>query len=117
MDWRSWKLAHDLRIEAVDRAIACIGDQLDLTLLPGLETHRRAGGDVEAEAFRGRPIEAKRLVGLEEVVVRAHLDGPVAGVGHLQPERGAAGVDLDVIALAEHFAGIHGDLTEWDGGL
>ena len=84
-----------------------IRDQLDFALLAGLEAHGGARGDVEPKASRRRAIEAQRAVGLEEVVVRADLDRPVAGVGDLHLERRAAGVDLDVAGFAEHFPGDH----------
>ena len=44
----------------------------------------------EPEAARRRAIEAQRRVGLEEVVVRADLDRPVAGVRDLHRDRLAA---------------------------
>ncbi len=55
-------------------------DQVDVGDDPRLEAHRGAGGDVETMAVRGRPVERERRVGLGEVVVRADLDGSVAGV-------------------------------------
>jgi hypothetical protein len=64
--------------------ITGIGDQLDLAGLAGLEPHRGAGRDVEAETASLVALEIQRPVGLEEVVVRTDLDRPVAGVGHLQ---------------------------------
>ena len=86
-----------------------VSDQLDFALLSGLEAHGGAGGDVQTKAFRGRALESQRLVGLEEVVVRAHLDGPITGVGDFHLERVAPGVDFDVTGFAEHFSGDHGD--------
>jgi hypothetical protein len=50
--------------------------------LARLEAHRRAGGDVaRRQQPRRRAVEGQGRVGLEEVVVRADLDRPVAGVG------------------------------------
>src|SRR6476660_2771431 len=67
-------------------------DQGDLAGYARLEPDRGAGRDVEPEAAGRRPVEGQRRVGLGEVVVRADLDGPVAGVLHGQrdpfPPRG-----------------------------
>ena len=54
-------------------------------------------------AARLRAVEAQRGVGFEEVVVRADLDRPVAGVGHGQRERAAAGVEFDLAGLDDAF--------------
>jgi hypothetical protein len=55
-------------------------DQLDAALLARLEAHGGARGDVQAHAARRGAVEAERRVGLGEVIVRADLDRPVAGV-------------------------------------
>ena len=81
---------HHLAGEAVDDALARQRDQLDRARLARLEAHRGAGRDVEPEAARRGAIEGQRRVGLEEVVVRADLDRPVAGVGDRQRDRRAA---------------------------
>ena len=65
-------------------------------LLSGLEAHGGAGRDVQTKTVGRRPIEGERFVGLVEVVVRADLDRPVAGVGHFDADRAAAGVQLDL---------------------
>jgi hypothetical protein len=41
------------------------------------------------------------------MVVRADLDGSVAGVGDGEGDGGAAGVELDVAGGGEEFAGDH----------
>src|SRR5688572_22950147 len=41
-------------------------------------------------------LEAQRVVGLEEVVVRADLDRPVTGIGHGERPRLSARIELDV---------------------
>ena len=73
--------------EAVDLALARERHQPDLARLAGLEAHGRAGGDVEAVAARLGAVELQGRVGLGEVVVRADLDRPVAGVGDRQRDR------------------------------
>ncbi len=52
--------------------------QRHVALLAGFEAHGGAGGDVEAHAARLVAVEHQAFVGLEEVVVAADLDRPVA---------------------------------------
>mmetsp|Transcript_4412 Transcript_4412/g.12438 ORF Transcript_4412/g.12438 Transcript_4412/m.12438 type:complete len:433 (-) Transcript_4412:697-1995(-) len=75
--------------------VACHLDEGHRLGLPGLEPDRRPRRDVEAHPDGGPPIEDERLVGLDEGVVRPHLDRPVAGVGHRQLDQVAVGVDGD----------------------
>ena len=70
----------DQAAKAVHDPVAAERDEHDAALLPRLEAHRGARGDVQAHAVRGRAVEAQRRVGLGEVIVRADLDRPVAGV-------------------------------------
>src|SRR3712207_3041306 len=72
-------LPHHLAAKTVDLALARERHQRDLAGGAGLEADSRAGGDVEAHAARLVALEAQRRVGLEEVVVAADLDRPVAG--------------------------------------
>src|SRR5882724_3581608 len=88
--------AGDAAVEAVHDARPGIGDEPHDAALARLEARRRTGRDVETVAARNGAVEAQRRVGLEEMVVRADLDRPVAGVGDLDLDRGAAGVELDV---------------------
>src|SRR5918992_5941450 len=71
--------AHDGAVEAEDPAQPGNRYELDLARLPGLEADRGAGRDVEAHAVGPLALEGERRVGLEEVIVRADLDRPVAG--------------------------------------
>ena len=72
-------------------------------------------GDLGAGKSRLGAIEFQRLVGLEEMIMRADLDRPVAGVGDLERHGGAAGVQLDVAARGDDFPGNHA-LTGSAGG-
>src|SRR5205814_8464846 len=83
-------------------------DQLDRSLLPRLESHRGSRGDVETKSSRRGTIERQRSVGFREVIMRADLDRPVAGVCNRQADRGPAGIELDLSILCEDFAGNHG---------
>ena len=70
------------------RAVAGERHQLHVARLAGLEAHGGAGGDVEAH---GRAALARSNVqggvGLGEMIVRADLDRPVAGVGDRERDR------------------------------
>src|ERR1700750_831068 len=101
------QLAHDVAAEAVDHAFSRERDELHVAGLAGLEADGGAGGDVEAHAAGLPAVEFQRGVGLEEMVVRAHLNGTVAGVGHRQRHGLAAGIELDLAVLDEEFAGDH----------
>src|SRR4029077_7902693 len=83
-------------------------NQRDLARLPRLEPHRRPGRDVEPHAARLLAIELQRRIGLEEMIVRADLDRPVAGVGDGERRGLAAGVERDLAGLDEELAGGHG---------
>src|SRR5260370_6481774 len=102
------QLALHLAAKSVDHALARERDQLHVAGLAGLEAHRGAGGDIEPHAARLLAVELQRRIGLEEMVVRADLDRPVAGIGDRQRHRLAAGVEFDFSVLDEEFAGDHG---------
>src|SRR5262247_1706253 len=103
----SLELAHHVLPESIDRTLAGECHQRDLARLPGLEAHRGAGRDVEPHAARLGAVKLQRRIGLEEMIVRAHLDRPVAGIRHRQGDGLAAGVELDLAILDEVFAGDH----------
>src|SRR5262249_56817085 len=81
-----------------------------LARLPRFKAHRGAGGDIEPHAARLFAIEFQRRIGLEEMVVRADLDRPIAGIGDRQRHRLATGIELDLAVLDEHFTGDHASL-------
>src|SRR5271169_2074791 len=97
-------LAHHLLAETVDLAFAGDGDQAHDAALAGLEANRGSGRDVEPEALRLPAIELERRVGLEEMIVRADLDRPVAGIGDLDRHRFAPLVHGDVAGFGHHLA-------------
>src|SRR3954463_7450138 len=97
----------DLSLEAEHAALAGVGHQVDLPRLAGLETHRGAGWDVEPHATRRLTLEAQRVVGLEEVVVRANLDRPVARGRDLDRHALRPRVELDLAGFYEQLAGNH----------
>src|SRR5215475_6303389 len=103
----SLELAHHVLPESIDRTLAGECHQRDLARLPGLEAHRGAGRDVEPHAARLGAVKLQRRIGLEEMIVRAHLDRPVAGIRHRQGDGLAAGIELDLAVLDEGFARNH----------
>src|SRR5216683_2099581 len=106
--------ASDLVVEAVHDSRAAVSDEAHLARLARLEAHRGAGGDVEAEAPRLVALEAERRVGLEEMVMRAHLDRPVASIGDLKLDGRTARVQFDLARLGDDFAGDHGACSSAD---
>src|SRR3954451_25182501 len=101
------KSSHYVRPKTVDSTLAGERHQRDVARLPRLEPHRGAGRDVEPHAARLSAIELQRRVGLEEMIVRADLDRPVAGVRHRQRHGLAPRVEGDVAVLCEDLAGDH----------
>src|SRR5215469_13883176 len=99
--------ARDTGVEAVDHARAVIGDEPHGAGLSGLEARRGAGRDVEAEAARLGAVEAERRVGLAEMVVRADLDRPVAGIGDFDLDGLAPLIELDLAGAGDDFSGDH----------
>src|ERR1043166_1615290 len=101
------ELAHDLLAEAVNRAFAGERHESHLAGLAGLEPHGGSGGDVEAHAARLLAVERERRISLEEMIMRADLDRPVAGVDHFERHGLAAGVESDLTRFDEQFTGNH----------
>src|SRR5687768_11955510 len=87
------QLAADLGVEAVDGPATGIGDEGHLASLAGLEADGGAGRNVEAEAAGLLAVEGEGRVRFVEMVVRADLDRPVAGIGDLEGDGGAALVE------------------------
>src|SRR5581483_5049011 len=81
-----------------------ISDEPHLTRLPRLEARRGTGRDVEAEAARLLAVELQCCIRLVEMVVRADLDRPVAGIGDGQSYGRSAGIHLDVAGGRNDFA-------------
>src|SRR6056297_3077144 len=99
--------SHDLLVEAPDLALAAVGNEGDLAALAGLEADGRARRDVEPHAAGLVTVEGEGLVGLEEVVVAADLDRPVAGIGDLEGDGGLALVEDEVARCWINFSGYH----------
>src|SRR5665213_2088617 len=82
--------------KSMDDSRSFISDEADAAGLAGLEPHRRSGGDIEAKTARLLALESERRIGLVEMIMRADLDRPVAGIGDIERHRRPTGVDLDV---------------------
>src|SRR6187402_3325793 len=73
-----------LATQSEDDAIAADRDQWHRPSDPGFEPDRRARRYVQSESTGTGSVELEGGVGLEEVVVGADLDRPVAGVDHVE---------------------------------
>lgn len=89
-------------VPAADGAPAGDLDERDGLGVAGLEAHRRAGRDVEAAAVRERAVEGELRVRLDEVVVAAHLYGPVAAARDGEPDAPPALVERHPPVLDHH---------------
>src|ERR1700754_3684100 len=87
------KLPHHVAAEAVDGALAGERYELHLAGLARLKAHGGAGSDIEPHAARLLAIEFQRRIGLEEMIVRADLDRPVASIGDGERDRLATGIE------------------------
>ena len=65
---------------SVHHAAAGECHQRDFLLFARFEARSRAGSDIQPHAAGLGAIEVQRRVDLEEVIMAAHLNGPVAGV-------------------------------------
>src|ERR1051326_7116882 len=100
--------AHPPLSEAINVPVPSEGGQRHLPRLSRLEAHRGAGRNVEPHAARLRAVELERRLGLEEMIVRADLDRPVARIRNRDFHAAAAGVERDLAVLGDDFAGDHG---------
>src|SRR5262249_5114335 len=91
-------------VAALDRLVPGNRDERDRLRLARLEADRRAGGDVEPHAVRRLAVERQRGVGLDEVIVGADLNWPIAGVGDLQVRGSPLGVRGDLSGRSDNFA-------------
>jgi len=98
---------HHFAGEPVHDARAAEFHQFDRPRLSGLEAHGRPRGNVQPESPCSDAIEVQRLVRFGKVVMRAHLDRAIAAVRHIDRERAAAGIELDVAVVDEAFTGDH----------
>ena len=90
-------------IETYDASLAAIGNHLHLLAVARLETYGRCGGNVKVATKGQCALKLKVAVHLEEVEVRAHLNGAVARVAHGELCCLALAVVIDIL-LAEDCA-------------
>src|SRR6266852_2073111 len=100
--------SHNARAEAVDLARSGECHERHLPALTRLEPHRSAGRNVEPHAAGLGAVELQRRIGLEEMIMRADLDRPVARVGDRELHARPAGIENDLAVLGDDFAGDHG---------
>src|SRR5262245_66382857 len=73
--------AHDRLVEAMNQALALIGDQRYFTRQARLEAHSRSRRNVQTIPEGSLSIEGESRVGLSEMIMAADLNWPVARVG------------------------------------
>src|SRR6476619_5432967 len=101
------QFAHHIATEAIDHALARERNERNLARLARLEPHGTARRDVEAHPARFLAVEFQRRICLEEMIMRADLDRPVAGIGHAHRDGLAALIELDFAVLDECLARDH----------
>src|SRR5208282_2358335 len=82
-------------------------DQLHRARLPRFEAHRRTRRYVEAKSSGEVAVEAQTRIRLEKMVVRAHLNGPVAAIIDLDRDGPAIRIQFDITGRREYFTGYH----------
>src|SRR5712691_2586219 len=100
-------LAVGERVQAVDLSRPRQLDERHDLLVAGLEAHRGARRDVESHAPRLAALEAEGPVGLEEVEMRADLNGPVGRIGYRQLDSPTSFIRDDVALAQDVFARNH----------
>jgi hypothetical protein len=96
------------RCQAVHLARAGERHERHDLLVARLEAHGRPRGNIEPHAPCLGAVEGQRLVRLEEVVVRPHLDRPVPRIRDRHLRRRPTDIGLDVPLFQEILAGNHG---------
>src|SRR5260221_14493953 len=99
--------AGNLVVEAVHDACPVVSDEAHLARLARLEAHRGTGGDVEAEAPRPVSVEAQLRVGVEKMIMRAHLGRPDAGICDLKKPRLPAVLQFGFARGRDEFARVY----------
>ena len=98
---------HHVGPEAVDFSVTRIGDQFDGPSLSGFEANCGASGNIEPKTSGLVAVEYEGRIGLEEVIVRAHLNWTVSvtlnGQSHGRPSL----VEDDVTFRRPYFAWLH----------
>ena len=92
-------LAHPLP-PRMTRAPA-IATSVTVFVSPGSKRTAVPAGISSRMPYGGRPIEAQGTIGLDEVIVTADLNRPVASIGDRQFDRRPSGVELDLAFPAQ----------------
>src|SRR6056297_1274505 len=101
------EVSHHLLVEPEHSPRAAIGNESHLAPLARLEADGGAGRNIEAVAARGRAVETEAAIGLGEMVMAAHLHGPVAGIGDLKHGDLRAFVEGDLAVCRKEFSWDH----------
>jgi hypothetical protein len=75
-------------IETDEATLTAVSHQLHLLLITRFKANRSGGRNVQMEAERQSSVELEVTIYLKEMKVRAHLNGTIAGVAHLESRHG-----------------------------
>ncbi len=101
---RASQRSHDLSVEPKNPSRTADGNQPHLPTLSWFKAHRGSGGDVKPHATRRVTVEFQCAVRLAEMVMRAHLNRPVTGVGDHKSNRIPVGVQRDFVRRDDHLS-------------
>src|SRR5262245_19276745 len=99
--------AHDRLVEAMNQALALIGDQRYFTRQARLEAHGRSRRNVETIPEGSPSIEGESRIGLGEMIMAADLNRPVARVGDDESDGGSVLVQDDLARCWKNLARYH----------
>jgi hypothetical protein len=97
-------------IETDEATLTAVSHQLHLLLITRFKANRSGGRNVQMEAERQSSVELEVTIYLKEMKVRAHLNGTIAGVAHLNLHGGAMQIVLDGRSGQEYAAHSHSRL-------
>ncbi len=80
--------------------------QRHLFLFARFEADGSSGRNIQSHAVSGRAIEIERGIHFEEMIMAAHLHGPVATVAYYYLRRGSPGIQFHFAVVENVFARI-----------
>ncbi|MBV6449086.1 MAG: hypothetical protein FCKEOINB_02816 [Nitrosomonas sp.] len=103
-----FQFAHHFLIESIHDPVTRELDQLDGSLLSGLEADGRARHDIQAHAIRRVAVKFHGGVDFVKMKVGTDLDRTIPAIGNGQGFGFSAGIQLDFTRFGKHFAWNHG---------
>jgi len=93
--------------KAIDHPVASVVNQFDSALLSWFKSNSGARCQIQAHAMRCSSVKAQAAIGFCKVIVRAHLNGPIAGVLNHQGASSSAHIERVLTFVDEEFARYH----------